>query len=115
MAVAVAQAAVWRTSDQLGLSTWWLGPRGEPRPPAVQIAPFLPATVMLLAAVNRVRHLAWLGAVCAAVVVAIGVADLALVPRLAWVEIAIGVAAMATSFASTAGSYRPVPAAPIEA
>ena len=107
IAVAVAQGAVWRTSDQLGMSTWWLGPRGDPRPLAVQLLPFLPALVMVLAASNRIRFLPWWGAVSSAVVLAIGIADLGTVTRLAWVEIAIGAAALAVSVASRAGAYRP--------
>jgi hypothetical protein len=110
LAVAVAQGAVWKTSDQLGMSTWWLGPRGEPRPVAVQLLPFLPAVVMVLAAANRVRFLAWWGVVCAALVAAIGVADLGVMAELGWVEIGIGAAALLVSVASFAGAYRPAPA-----
>jgi hypothetical protein len=111
LAVAVAQGAVWKTSDQLGMSTWWLGPRGAPRPVAVQLMPFLPAVVMVLAAANRVRFLAWWGVVCAALVAAVGVADLGVMDELGWVEIAIGAAALLVSLASFTGSYRQAPAA----
>ena len=30
--VIVAYAAVWKTSAELGLNTWWLGPFGDPQP-----------------------------------------------------------------------------------
>lgn len=108
IAVVLALGSVWNASDQLGLSTWWLGPRGEPRPRIVQLLPFLPAVAMVLAAINHVRRLAWWGVLAAALVVAVGVGDLGYVTRLAWVEIAIGIAAGGFSMASLTGTYRSV-------
>jgi hypothetical protein len=109
IAVVLALGSVWNVSDQLGLSTWWLGPRGEPRPRVVQLLPFVPAVVMVLAAINHIRQLAWWGVLAAALIVAVGVVDLGYVARLGWVEIAIGVAAGAVSVASRSGTYRPIP------
>ncbi len=108
ISVAVAIGSVWKTSDQLGMSTWWLGPRGAPRPRLVQILPFAPAVVMLLLAVNHVRHLAWAGVLSATLVIAVGVVDLGYALELALLEIAIGVAALVVSLASLTGTYRPI-------
>ena len=95
--VVVALASVWKTSDQLGLSTWWLGPRGDPQPVFVRLLPFLPAVLMILGAINQVRHLAWFGLVASGLIVVTGVFDLDRVVRLGLLEIAIGVAAGAVS------------------
>ena len=59
--VVVGLAAVWNASVQLGLSTWWLGARGEPQPTIVQFTPFIAPVLMLLATINQVRWLPWCG------------------------------------------------------
>jgi hypothetical protein len=105
--VAMAIGSIWKTSEQLGMSTWWLGPRGEPRPVVVQILPFLPAVVMLLLVVNHVRHLAWWGLLASALTIAVGVVDLGYKVELGLLEIAIGVASALASLASFVGAYRP--------
>jgi len=109
LAVGLAMGAVWSTSDQLGLATWWLGPRGEPNPQYIQVAVFLPALAMVLISVNRVRYASWFGVAAAAVMIAIGVADLSHVAALGMIEIAIGVAAGLVSLASLTGMYRRQP------
>lgn len=113
--VAVAIGSIWKTTDQLGMSTWWLGPRGEPRPAAVQVLPFVPALVMILLAINHVRHLAWWSLGASALVVAVGVVDLGYKPAIGMLEIAVGAAAALVSVASFAGSYRPIDPSPTAA
>lgn len=109
IAVVTAMAAVWNTSAQLGLSTWWLGPRGQPRPVAVQLSPFLAPFLMLLGTIVQARWLAWFGLLASATVVAFGVVDLDRVSRLGVVEILIGTAAALISIASFSGTYRAAP------
>jgi hypothetical protein len=111
VAVAVAMGSVWKTSDQLGLSTWWIGPRGEQQPRPVQLLPFLPSLVMVVAVINNARRLPLLGAIASVLTIAVGVADLWYLAKLGVVEIAIGVAAGAISLASSAGVFRPARAA----
>jgi hypothetical protein len=113
--VVVALGSVWKTSDQLGLSTWWLGPRGRPNSLAVQLLPFLPAVLMVLAAINHVKHLPWFGLGASALVILTGLFDLDRVVGLAIVEIAIGVAAAIVSLVSLTGVYRVDPAATVQA
>jgi hypothetical protein len=113
--VAVAIGSIWKTTDQLGMSTWWLGPRGEPRPAAVQVLPFVPALVMVLLTINHVRHLPWWSLGASALVVAVGVVDLGYKPAIGMLEIAVGVAAALVSVASFAGSYRPIAGSPATA
>ena len=65
--VIVAFAAVWKTSRELGLTTWWLGPFGEPQPAFVTMLPFVAPLVMVVLALNNVRRLPWVGLAAAAV------------------------------------------------
>ena len=109
IAVAAALAAVWNASVQLGLATWWLGPRSDPQPIVVRLLPFVPSALMVLAAINQIRRLAVLGLVAAAAVAIIGVVDLGYVRGLAIVELAIAAAAAIASAASLTGTYRAAP------
>jgi hypothetical protein len=104
--VVVGLAAVWNASVQLGLSTWWLGARADPQPRYIQFLPFVPPVLMLLATINQMRWLPWMGLASAAFIGAIGVADIGRVTSLAAVEIAIAGAAAAVSIASLTGTYR---------
>ena len=105
--VVVGLAAVWNVSVQLGLSTWWLGPRGDPQPLVVRFAPFVAPVLMLLATVNHVRWSGWYGLAAAAVVGGVAAGDVGRVTSLAVVELAIAGAAALVSAASLTGTYRP--------
>ena len=102
----VGMACVWKTSDQLGLATWWLGPRGEPHPIVVQLLPFVPAVLMVLAAVSHVRYLPWLGLAASGLILLIGLFDVVRFTGLGILEIAIGIATAVVSLVSLAGMYR---------
>lgn len=104
--VALGFAAVWNASVQLGLATWWLGPRGEPQPRIVHMLPFVAPVAMVLATVNQVRRLPVLGLGAAVLVAAVGVGDVGRVTSLAVVELTIAGAAAAVSVASFTGVYR---------
>lgn len=106
VAVVLSLAAVWNASVQLGLSTWWLGPRGDPQPRVVQLSPFVAPLLMLLGTINNARWLAWNGLAASAVLVAFGIGDLGRVPSIAAAELAIALAAAAVSVASFTGTYR---------
>jgi hypothetical protein len=106
MLVVVALGCVWKTSDQLGLSTWWLGPRGEPNSIIVQLLPFIAPVLMLLAAFNHVRYLPWFGLVASGMVTLVGVFDVVRFRGLGLLEIAIGAAAAVVSLVSLTGMYR---------
>jgi hypothetical protein len=104
--VFIAFAAVWKVSRELGLSTWWLGPIGEPQPVFVMLLPFVAPVAMVVATLNHTRWLPIAGLVASAVTAAVGLGDLDRVLRLAIVELAIAGAAAAVSIASFAGLYR---------
>jgi hypothetical protein len=106
IAVIVAFAAVWNTSVQLGLSTWWLGARADPQSPIVRLSPFLAPLLMAIAAFANARWLALLGVGAAAVTAVFGIADLGRVPGLATLELIIAGVALAVSLASLTGTYR---------
>jgi hypothetical protein len=97
-------AAVWAASRQIGLSTWWLGPRAGDRSIVVSLIPFVPGVTMIIAAVARVRYVWAIGIVASLIVMAIGLGDLSRVARLGAVEIALGVAGCAVSLASWTGT-----------
>ena len=101
IAVIVAFAAVWNTSVQLGLSTWWLGARAEPQPPIVRLSPFL---VPLAHGDRRLRPTLvgwhWLGIGAAAVTAVFGIGDLGRVQGLATLELLIAGIALMVSLAS---------------
>ena len=105
--VIVSFAAVWNTSVQLGLSTWWLGPRGDPQPQVVRLSPFIVPVLMLMATLNNVRWLGRIGIGAAAVTAVFGLGDLGRVDRLAALELLIAVLAAVVSIVSLAGTYRP--------
>jgi hypothetical protein len=106
--VFVAFTAVWKVSRELGLSTWWLGPVGQPRPLPVNLLPFVAPAAMVVAALNNARRLPWAGLAASAACAAVGLGDLGRVPRLALVELAIAAAGAAVSVASFSGTYRSV-------
>ena len=106
MMVIVALGAVWKTSDQLGLSTWWLGPRGAPNSTIVQLLPFLPPVLMVLASINHMKYVPWFGVAASLIIVVIGIFDLDRVVGLGILEIAIGAAAGVVSLVSLTGVYR---------
>lgn len=106
LAAAVAMAAVWSASRQIGLSTWWLGPPARPRPIFVNVLPFVAPLLLVAGALNRARHLPWSGLAGAAVIAAVGLGDLGRVRGFGLVELLIAAGAAAISLASLAGMYR---------
>lgn len=99
-------ASVWSASAQLGLSTWWLGPRADPEPRYIQFAPFVVPVLMLLATINQVRRLAWWGLAASLALAGFGLGDVGRVTSLAIVELAVAGAAAMVSIASLTGTYR---------
>ena len=111
--VVVGFVAVWKTSRELGLSTWWLGPWGEPQPAYVTMLPFVAPIAMIVMAVNSTRRLPLIGLAAAAITALIATFDLSRVPRLAGVELAIAAAGALTAIAGFAGQYRAAPTPPV--
>jgi hypothetical protein len=108
LAVGVAMAAVWNVSRQLGLSTWWLGPRSQPRPVFVMMLPFVAPALLTAGAFSRVRYLPHFGLAGAVATAAIAAGDLGRVRGIGLVELLIALAAAAVSLAALSGMYRSV-------
>lgn len=108
--VFIAYMAVWKASEEIGIATWWLGPRSSPQPLVVRLVPFLVAAVFGILASYNVRRLPVIGLVGAAALAGIAVPDLSRSTGLATVEFAIAGAVLLVSAASFTGTYqRPSP------
>lgn len=106
VAIILAMAAIWNASSQLGLATWWLGPRGDRMPIIVNLLPFVGPVAMIVAILNNVRYLPWCGVIAAAPIVVLAIVDLGRVPSVARFELGIGVAAALGTVLSMLGTYR---------
>jgi len=104
--VFVAYMAVWKASDELGIATWWLGPRSGPQPLVVRLIPFVVAATFGILASYNVRRMPVIGLVGSAILVGIAVPDLSRSTGLALLEFAIAGAALLVSAASFTGTYR---------
>lgn len=104
--VFVAYLAVWKASEEIGIATWWLGPRSNPQPLAIRLLPFAVTAVFGILASYNVRRLPVIGLGGAIVLAAIAVPDLSRSRGLATVEFVIALAAALVSAASFAGTYR---------
>jgi hypothetical protein len=102
----LAYMAVWKTSDELGLATWWLGPRSNPQLLVVRLVPFVICGVFGILASYHVRRLPWISLVGAALLMAVAVPDLGWVIGLAVTELAIAGAVAVVSLAALTGMYR---------
>lgn len=104
--VFIAYMAVWKTSDELGLATWWLGARSSPQPIVVRLIPFLVAAVFGILAGNNVRRMPAIGLIGSLILAGIAVPDLSRSTGIAVIEFTIAGAALLVSVASFTGTYR---------
>jgi len=102
----VAMIAVWKTSRELGLATWWLGPPGDPAPWPVAALPFLPSAAIVALVVHNSRWVPWAGLAGAVWIGVVGALDLDRVWRLGVVELGIAGAAAAVAVAGFGNRYR---------
>ena len=103
----VGYIAVWKTSRELGLNTWWLGPLGDPAGWYISMLPFLAPMAMMLLAANNAKGIPWFGLGAAAWCAVVGLLDTGKVFRLGLVELAIASAAALASIGSMSGRLRP--------
>jgi hypothetical protein len=102
----VAYMAVWKASEELGIATWWLGPRSNPQPLVIRLLPFVVIALFGILASYNVPRMPAIGLLGAAVLVGIAVPDLSRSIGLAAVEFAIAGAVAVVSAASFTGMYR---------
>ena len=102
-----AFAAVWKTSEEIGIGTWWLGARAQPQPTLVRFAPFLLTLFIGTLAVYNVRRTALISAVAAISVAVIAAFDMSRSGGLAATEFAIAASMLLVSVGAIIGSMRP--------
>jgi len=97
---------VWKVSDELGIGTWWLGPRADPQPFFVVLSPFAVCLVMVFLAGSHVRVLPWVSVAASGALIALASADFSRSVGLATIQLTIGGALLVVSAASFTGRYR---------
>jgi hypothetical protein len=97
-------STVWAVSRQIGLPTWWLGPRSQPNPIYIVSLPFVLPVLMLLAISFNLKRLPIYGvlAACGSFVIAAG--DAQTQPGLAIIQVAISIGLLCTSLAALIGT-----------
>lgn len=105
-----AYAAVWQASVQIGIGTWWIGPRAQPAPALVRLLPFLLALGCALAVIYNVRRLLAVSFAGVALATAIAIPDFSRSTGLAVAELVIPVLVALVTAAASTGRYRLAPA-----
>ena len=101
-----AFAAVWKASQEIGIGTWWLGPRAQPQPMVVRIAPFALTMVFGFMAIYNLRRTALFSAGGSLLIGLVAVFDISRSGGLAAIEFGIAVCLLLVSFGAIAGSVR---------
>lgn len=101
-----AFAAVWKASEEIGIATWWLGPRSDPQPPLIRLSPFILALAVGLIVISNRREAVWVSYGGAVVIGVLAALDVSRSGGLALVEFAIAGAVLLVTTASFAGRYR---------
>ncbi|MDX2381508.1 MAG: hypothetical protein QNM02_17320 [Acidimicrobiia bacterium] len=112
-----AFAAVWKASEEIGIATWWLGPRSDPQPVLIRLSPFLLALGVGLVVISNLRHAVWVSYAGALLIAVLAALDVSRSAGLAVIEFAIAGAVVLVTTASLSGRYRAVkrPATPDDA
>jgi len=101
-----AYAGVWQASVQIGIGTWWIGPRAQPTNLAIRLIPFFLSLAMgLLIAYDARRIVRW-SAVGVAVAALIAVPDFSRSVGLGAIEAVIAGLLGVITLASLSGRYR---------
>jgi NADH:ubiquinone oxidoreductase subunit 3 (subunit A) len=100
-------STVWLVSRQIGLPTWWLGPRSQPTPLYIVALPFVLPVLMLLAISLNLKRLGLYGVVAACATVVIAAGDAQTQPGLAIIQLAVSAGLLCTSLATLIASSRP--------
>ena len=104
--VFLAYMAVWKASEEIGIATWWLGPRSNPQPLPVRLVPFVVTAAFGALASFPVRHLPWVSLGGAGALALVALPDFGRVTGLAVVELAVAGAVALVSLAALTGRYR---------
>ncbi|HYN32909.1 MAG TPA: hypothetical protein VES40_09805 [Ilumatobacteraceae bacterium] len=105
----LAYCAVWKASEEIGIATWWLGPRSHPQPIYIRLIPFAVIGLFGTLAGLSVRRLPWISLAGSGVLALIAIPDLSRSGGLAAIEFAIAGAVALVSLGSFTGMYRAAP------
>ena len=103
-----AYSAVWKTSVELGIGTWWLGARSSPQPIVVRLIPFVVAIAFGLVSSYPLKRLPLINVVGAVVMAAIAVPDFSRSIGLAVIELVIAGAILLVAAGSFTGVVKTV-------
>jgi len=106
MAGFFAYAAVWQASVQIGIGTWWVGPRADPSPAYVRIIPFALVLAMTLLVIYNTPKLPQTSVIGAALAGLIALPDLSRSVGLGVAELVIAALFLLASLTSFTGRYR---------
>ncbi len=101
-----AYAGVWQASVQIGIGTWWVGPRAQPTNVAIKLIPFYLALIVALLIVYNVRWIVRWSATGVAVAALISVPDFSRSVGLGTAEAIIAGLLGLITLASLSGRYR---------
>ncbi len=102
-----AYAAVWQASVQLGIGTWWIGPRADPTPTLLRLVPFLVCLAMILCVVYGLRRLPTIGVTLGLGLAAFAIPDLTRSTSLAVTELVVAALLVIVSASARTGLVRP--------
>jgi hypothetical protein len=106
--VVFAYASVWNVSVQLGIGTWWLGPRPDPQPLVVQMIPFLVAITFGILSTANIRRVPVINVLGAVLLGAIAIPDFSRSVGIATIELVIAVAVLLVALGSFSGVAKTV-------
>lgn len=101
-----AYAAVWQASVQIGIGTWWVGPRAQPTHLLVKLIPFYLTLVVGLLIAYNVRWIVRWSAVGVAAAVLISIPDFSRSVGVGVAEAVIAALLGVITLASLSGRYR---------
>jgi hypothetical protein len=101
-----AFAAVWKTSQEIGIGTWWLGARAQPQPIAVRITPFALTLAVGMVALYNIRRSAWISAAASVAIAVCAAFDMSRSGGLAATEFAIAGSMLLVSIGAALGAIR---------
>jgi hypothetical protein len=101
-----AYAAIWQASVQIGISTWWIGPRAQPTNVAVRLIPFALALTTALCVIYNVERIIRVSFIGVALGVAIAIPDFSRSTGLALAELAIPAMIGLVTVAAMSGRYQ---------
>jgi hypothetical protein len=107
-----AYAAIWQASVEIGIGTWWTGPRAQPTHTVVRILPSLLSISIAMCAVYNVPRLLRLSAVGVALAAIGAIPDLSRSVGLGIAEFVVAGLLGLVTLAARSGRYRLV-AAPV--